>query len=167
MLRRNFLTGTATVGAAGLALAACSTFKNLTTPQAIVQQVLNDAGIIANGLANVVPAIQGVPANIVTVLTDAAKDAETAASDLSATMTSNVAQPLVARIEGDVQTFVKDLAAFATSPTVQSIMSDIQIVLPLLVTAVGLALPAGVAKVASVADVAAARARLAVLPNVK
>jgi hypothetical protein len=163
MNRRRFLTGTA-IGTAGLALAACANLKGLTA-QGIAQQVVADAELVANGLAAVVPNLAGVPAALVTVIENVAKDAVQAANDLSATMTATAAQPLVQRIEADVQVVVKDVAGFVSNVKVSQIISDIETLLPLVMTAVGLVVPAALAKASSPEDIAAARARLAQLPK--
>ena len=162
MNRRAFLSTTG-LAAAGVALAACSQLKG-ASPQQIATVVVTDAQLVANGLASVLPAVSGIPANIEQTLSTAAKDAAQAAGDLTTTMTQNVAQPLVQRISGDVSLFAKDLAGFVNNPTVKSILTDIQVLMPIIVTAVGLFLPAG-AKAASPLEVEAARARLAALPK--
>lgn len=163
MNRRSFLTATA-LGTVGAALAACSTLQGLSA-QGIAQQVVTDAGLVAAGLAAIAPNLKSLPAALVTTIEGVAKDAAQAASDLVANMSATVAQPLVQRIEGDVETVVKDLGTFVSNVSVSQIVSDVETVLPLILTAVGLALPVGVAKTASPLEVTAARARLANLPK--
>ena len=162
MNRRAFLSTSGLV-AAGLALAACSALQG-KTPQQIATVVITDAQLVANGLGNALPAISGVPAAVEAALAAAAKDAAQAAGDLSNAMTQNVAQPLVQRISADVSLFAKDVASFSQNKTVQSILADVQVLMPVIVTAVGLFLPVGV-KAASPLEIEAARARLAALPR--
>ena len=160
MNRRSFLT--AVCGSA--ALAGCAGLKGVSTQQ-VAGVVLNDTQIIANGLASVVPALPNIPQNISITLTITAQDAAKTASDLSVNMTQVQAAPLVSKIDSYVQVFVKDLATIPTNKVVQGIMADVQILMPLVLTAVGLVLPVATSKAASPSQIAAARARLAALPK--
>lgn len=153
--------GAVAIGSAA-ALAACAGL----TAQQIGQAALNDVSNVANAMAITVTNLKtvgNIPPTVLSTIGTDATNAATAARNLSASMTQTQAQPVIQQVQTDVNTFLTDLGAFATNPTVQQIVQDIQLVMPLILLAAGMAVPAAAAPSGSVD---AARARLAALPKV-
>jgi hypothetical protein len=100
-----------------------------------------------------------------------AKDAEAAAAALNASMSQTAAQPIIVKIETDVRNTAAAIAGFATSPTVATILKDINLVLGVVLPLVGLPLVGLLVPVAatraSAAEVAGAEAHLHSLPRVQ
>ena len=142
-----------------LALAACAG----QTAAQIAQTAVTDAGLVANALSNVLPNLQGVPPDVSSLVATDAQKAVALAQSLVSTMTQASAQPIIQQIQTDanavaaaVQPYVKPGSTAAT------ILADVQVLLPVLLLAVGLAAPAAATPGG---DVAAARTRLAASPK--
>jgi hypothetical protein len=165
--RTVFGLGAALLGTS--ALAGCSSISNLfngKNQQQIAQLVLTYAADVANGLANVATNIAGLPAATTAAVTAYAKDAEAAAAALNASMSQTAAQPIIVKIQTDVAAVSGAIAGFATSPTVATILKDINLVLGVALPLVGLLVPVAATR-ASAAEVAGAEAHLHTLPRVQ
>lgn len=142
------------------ALAACA---NLTSAQ-ITAQAVQYAQDVANGLATIATSLQGVPANVVTTVTNIAKQAVAAAESLTTSLTQTAGKPIVQQIQADVSAVLTDIGGFVQSPTTQQIIADINTVIQVLLPLVGLIPALGATPSAS--EVAAADDRLHALPVV-
>jgi len=135
--RRAFLAGTAGLSAAALAACATGTTNQVVT---IAQQVVDDAGLIANGIAAEVGPLQTLGVTLTPDTLTKINAGVTAAKNLVAGMAANVALPLVQQIVADVNAVVAAVgAAGATVPSsVQNVIGAAEALLPLVELAVGL-----------------------------
>lgn len=153
-LRGSLLAGTA------LALAACST--GLTAAQ-IAAQTVTDAKLLANGFSGVLAGLQtlhDIPAASATIVTSALSSALAIAQSISSSMTTAAAQPLVTQIETDFSAALSALSVVTLPTPISGIIAAIQVVLPLVETAVGLITGVSVVETPSMSP-AKARAVLA------
>ena len=124
-------------------LTGCAWLKGKTAQQ-ITQAVLSDIALVASGLVNVLPqlsAIVGVPPSVAAIIADI----KAVSGQLSANMTTTQAQPLVARIASDVQTLVQALIGIPLPPAVSSALKAVQVLMPVIMVAVGLFAPSAAA----------------------
>jgi len=143
----------------GSALAACST-TGQTTAQ-VVQAVLDGAVTVANGMLNVVPNLKGVPPATAAAITAAAQASMSLAQSLSTSMTQTAGQGVVQQIQADVEAVATAAQPYlANNPQAAAILTDVQLALPILLTAIGLLKGASVSPAQS-----AAMSRLKLLPK--
>ena len=142
-----------------LALAACAG----QTATQVAQTAITDAGLVANALVSVLPNLQGVPPDVSSLVATDAQKAVTMAQSLNSTMTQASAQPIIQQIQTDATAVAAAVQPYVPpgSPAAM-ILADVQILLPVLLLAVGLAAPA---PAMPGSDVAAARTRLAASPK--
>lgn len=134
MNRRSFLlSATAVAGAA--ALAGCATGSPVT-PASVTADIV----LIANSLAGVLGQVKGVV--VPTAVTDALADLQAVAKAIGAADTVAAAQPLVLRVEADVNAVAGAVAAIPGPMQIWA--SDAVILLPVLESAVNLLVPASV-----------------------
>lgn len=177
---RRALVRTTALVAPAIVLAGCGVIPNPfasdTTAEQVAATVVSDAGMLANAAANIATNLESViPETVYTEVENVAKEAAAAASDLNTEMTATAAQPFVTQIEGDLGTIFTDVAADLGNASVSTIVSDVEVLLPVFVQAAGLALSTTIplsAKLAASAPVSAdrvtlARARLGNLPKLK
>jgi maltose-binding protein MalE len=120
----------------GVALAACTTGQ---TNNQIAQTVLNDAVTIANSLLNVLPNLPNVPAAVAGSVAMYAQQAIAAAQSLSTSLTQTQAQPVIQQIQADVEAVASAVQPYlAGNAAASGIVTDIQLALPVLLSAVGL-----------------------------
>jgi hypothetical protein len=118
------------------ALAACTTGQ---TNNQIAQTVLNDAITIANSLLNVLPNLPNVPPTVAATVTMYAQQAIAAAQSLSTSLSQTQAQPIIQQIQSAVEAVASAVQPYlAANPTAAGIVTDIQLALPILLSAVGL-----------------------------
>lgn len=157
MNRRHFVVLLATT-----AMSACAGTGG-QTPAQIAQTAITDAQLIANALSNVLPNLQGVSPAIASQVTMYAQQAVAAAQSLVATMTQAAAQPIIQQIQTDVTAVAATVQPYLKpGSTAATILSDAQVLMPLLLLAVGLTMQAA-AKAGANPD--ASRARLQALPT--
>ena len=154
MNRRNLIALLTTT-----ALAACAG----QTAAQIAQTVVADAQLVANALSNVLPNLQGVPPDVSGAVAMYAQKATAAAQSLVTTMTQAAAQPIIQQIQTDANAVADQVRPYLKQGSqAAQIMADVQLLLPVLLLAVGLAAPSAATPGASPDT---ARARLAVLPT--
>jgi len=142
-----------------VALAACA---GQTTSQ-LAQTIVTDAGLVANALTNVLPNLQGVPPGVADKVASYAQQAVGAAQSLVATITQAQAQPVIQQIQTDVNAVAAAVQPYVKpGSTAAVILADIQVLMPVLLLAAGLALPAA-ARAGTNQDTS--RARLEALPR--
>lgn len=133
---------------APIALAGCATLTGRTAAT-IAAQVVSDAQTIATGLSGVLPALTAlrtIPAATASSVSTLLSEAIGVAKSISSGMTASAAQPLVKQIEGDVNAAVQALAVLPLPPSIESVLLAAQVLLPVVESAVGLAVPAGAVK---------------------
>ena len=141
------MTRRAVLGAtvfAPVALAGCATLSG--NPNQIAAQVLNDANLIASGLANALPGLQAskvVPAPVMAQAQALVGKIQASAASMSATISKNSAQPIVTQIEQDVNSFAALLAGLPLPPPYAQVVQAAVVLLPVIEIGVGLAVPAG------------------------
>ena len=141
MTRRALLGATVL---APVALAGCATLSG--NPNEIAAQVLNDANLIASGLANALPGLQAsnvVPAGVMAQAQALVGKIQASAASMSATISKNSAQPIVTQIEQDVNSFAALLAGLPLPPPFAQVVEAAVVLLPVIEIGVGLAVPAG------------------------
>ena len=129
---------------APVALAGCATLSG--NPNQIAAQVLNDANLIASGLANALPGLQAskvVPAGVMAQAQALVGKIQASAASMSATISKNSAQPIVTQIEQDVNAFAALLAGLPLPPPYAQVVQAAVVLLPVIEIGVGLAVPAG------------------------
>lgn len=135
MLRRNLLSTTAV----GLALGGCSTLTGVNTAVAAAS---SDVNIIATGLGDVLAQLGGlgIPASIVSIVTDAVNGLKSVSAALSATTSTTSAVPLVQQIEGYVNTVVKVLAtaSLALPSPITLALQGAALLLPVIESVIGM-----------------------------
>jgi hypothetical protein len=144
MLRRNILA----VSLAPLALGACAG-GNLPSSQSIAI-VAQDVKIIASGLSKAFTQIQalnmpGLTPKLMDVCQQALTGIQSVADAMSGVTTVADAQPLVVKVEGYVNAFIGALSVLPLPPTIQTALIAATILLPIIETAVNLAMPPKVA----------------------
>ena len=146
-----------------LALAACAGQQTATQ---VAQTAITDAGLVANALVSVLPNLQGVPPDVSSLVATDAQKAIALAQSLNSTMTQASAQPIIQQIQTDATAVAAAVQPYVPpgSPAAM-ILADVQVLLPVLLLAGGLAAPAAPAIATPGRDVAAARARLAASPK--
>jgi|SRR5579883_768902 len=145
MLRRHLLVSTALVPVV-LAMEGC----NGATPQQVAQQAVADVKLIASGLAGALPSLGAAvgisPATVATVggivsrIQSVADGVGQAASNLDA-------QPLIRQLEQLLNAAVAALAGLALPPPFGPALTAATVLLPVIESLVGLALPATAAAV--------------------
>jgi len=134
--RRDVLTSTSILFVA--ALIGCASSSDVPAT------VATDAGLIASGLAGSFKDISGVPGAIMAALTDLA-DAAQALADAD---TIASAQPLVQRVEADVNTVVAAVGALPLPANATSALQAAQVLLVVIEAGVNLVVTAGAARAA-------------------
>lgn len=138
--RRTALAAVPAIGAAGL-LAGCA---NLTAAQ-VTAQVVQDVNTIAVGLSAEIPALQAlsvIPAAVATSAITLINDVKAIAASVSSSLTTTAAQPLVLKIEGNVNALVTLLASFPLPSQISLVLKAAVVLLPVIESAIGLAVPA-------------------------
>ncbi|MGH2638620.1 MAG: hypothetical protein ACRDF4_04980 [Rhabdochlamydiaceae bacterium] len=110
------------------------------TATQVTETVVSDAAVVSNAVATIFSDLSNtLPADIVASARSLALSVAKAASDLKTTLTLNAAQPVVNQFEAAASTFLLDLAPFTKSNSnLSAIVSDINIILPVIVAAVQL-----------------------------
>jgi len=138
--RRAALAAVPAIGAAGL-LAGCA---NLTAAQ-VTAQVVQDVNTIAVGLSAEIPALQALSilsSPVATAATSLISDIKVVAASVSSSLTTTAAQPLVLKIEGNVNALVSLLASFPLPSQISLVLKAAVVLLPVIESAIGLAVPA-------------------------
>lgn len=120
-----------------IVLAGCST---TSTPTA-VQTAAADVGDIASGLAAIVPqlgSVTGLSAANQQTIETAVDDLQSAATALQSASSITAAQPLVERVEADVNAVVDALAGMSLPGTIGEVVDAAAVLLPVIETAVNL-----------------------------
>lgn len=142
--RRALFAAIPAFGAVG-ALAGCAT---LTAAQ-VTTQVVQDVNTVAVGLSAEIPALQSlnvIPAAVATVATTLINDVKTVAATISTSLTTTAAQPLVSKIEGNVNALVTLLASFPLPTNISLVLKAAVVLLPVIETSIGLVVPAAASK---------------------
>jgi hypothetical protein len=144
MNRRNLIKGGASLLALG-ALSACGTLG--ATPTLVASTVETDAQLLINGLQLLASTTVKtfVSASAYNSIMGYAADGEKALAALSSLATpilASLAQPPVEQINSDIQLTITALENYlgALPPSVVSVIKDVQTLLPVVLTAVGLGL---------------------------
>lgn len=135
----------ALVGVAALALLSMSACAGQTAAQ-VTQTVVTDANAIATGLAAELPALAALPgANTVAIAKAEADvaDIQKVSSTLSTSLTASQAQPVIQKIEADVNALVAVGATLPLPPQVATAFQAAEVLLPVLETSVNLVAPVG------------------------
>jgi hypothetical protein len=165
--RRDLLTttGLTIVGGALIPRRAKASGSNPTATN-IAQDVVNEVGDFSNGVLTLATEIQGVPAATLTEIQTDAGEIKSLSSDISTTMTQQLGLPVVQQIGNYFTVVANDVKQYIQpNSTLATILSDLEIVLPLIEAGVGL-LGKQAATPVSADSQAAAKARLAQLPRV-
>lgn len=139
MKRRSILAG-----CSALALAGCAGLS----PAQIARQAVTDLGLIANGFAAGTPelaSITGISAATLTSVSALFGKAQALAAGISATVTAETAKPVVQQIEayfGEALTLLGDLLL---PPPFSTVLTALNVLLPVVEAAVGLPVPVGAA----------------------
>ena len=135
MNRRNALLA---LWGAAVTLTGCAGGSNVPA------NVATDAGLIASGLAGAFKSVAAVPGAVVTALSDLAS----AAQALASADTTAAAQPLVQRIEADVNAVVAAVAALPLPANVSTAITAAQVLLAVIEAGVNLVVSASAAPAA-------------------
>jgi hypothetical protein len=108
----------------------------------VTQLAATDAQTLAAGLQAELPAIESVPgvsASTVSLVKVALSDLQTEAAALSTSLTTTEAQPVVQKIEADVNAVVQAASGLpGIPPAVTSVLQAADVVLPIIEESVGL-----------------------------
>lgn len=145
LTRRELLSRSILASAAGFsaaALSGCAAFS--TSVNNGLAQVSSDATLIANGLAGALQnisalGIPGLTADKVQTIGVAITSLKTVATSLAAATTQAQAQPLVTQIETDLNAIVGAVAGLPLPPQISMPLQAAAILLPVIETAVNLA----------------------------
>lgn len=144
-LNRRMLLRTSALALPAIGLAGCASLGITLTPA----QVAQDAASIAGGLAQVVASLgtaAGLSSTDISTIAQWASTAQTAASGVASTLTASQALPFVSQIAVAVNTVVAILAKVTVLPApIPTILAAAEVLLPVLESAVGIAVPAGAA----------------------
>lgn len=144
--RRGFLGIAATTSVA--ALAACAMINPNNTPQENMVQVVADVTNIANAFARSLPQITALSlsANTKAMISADVSDLNAVAKALTSAATTTTAQPLVQKVENDVNAVMDAVAALPGLPLALSgILQAATVLLPIIEASVGLAVPVATA----------------------
>jgi hypothetical protein len=137
IITKRFITGASFL--AMLAIAACG-----LTAEQITQDVVTDAQVLGTGLAADSAAFSELgasPATVSTIQGDLA-DLNTEASALNTSLTTTAAQPIVTKIEGDLNAVVAATATISNLPTsLEMKLEAAEVLLPIIEVGVNLATP--------------------------
>jgi hypothetical protein len=143
--RRTLLTGvivSPAILAPGL-IAGCQNLSGSSATQ-VAAQVVSDVGTIAAGLAGALPALGAtgaVPAALVAKVGGWVATIQQVAGQVVNGMPQASAQPLVKQIEGLVNDIVMALAGVPLPPPFGPALAAAAVLLPVIETAIGLAVP--------------------------
>lgn len=151
--RRAFLLASS---AGVLALGGCTTLKNFfnnITPAEVGQVVLSDLGLIKNGATGLLAALTSL--NILSASTSATVSADLTSivafvNTVATGMAQSAAQPIVAQIEATLMSVVTALQGINLPTTVEQILAAMQILMPVIETAVGILIKTSAPKVQDV-----------------
>jgi len=150
--RRAFL-GVAAASLGAGALAACAAIDPNATPQENLANVVTDVNDIAGAFMKVLPqiaAINGVPTSVIATVTSAVDEMQVVAQALSkAALSTTAAQPLVQKIETDVNAVVDAVASLPLPSSVSSVIQAASILLPIIEAAVNLSVTTPAVKASS------------------
>lgn len=160
MFRREFLTMTASVPLIGI-LASCAG----KSPSSTLAQVITDVGTIAAGLAGVLPSlakVTGISQETINNINVWIADLQKAGTAIVSATTVAAAQPIVQQVETDVNAIVAALSGLPLPSAIETVVLAASILLPVIETAVGLALPpsAPTARMAASSTMSVDQARL-------
>lgn len=125
------------LSAAGLAILVSGCKTGSVTPA----QVSSDISSVANGLKNALPAMaatSGMNTVMMAKIAQAVADVQAVAAGFSTTDTQAAQQSLVTRIMADMQSVTTTLSGLSLSKTASDILNAINILLPVIETAVGM-----------------------------
>lgn len=136
MLRRNMLIAVPVLTVAGCQVPASQTISN----------VVSDVQIIGDGLQGVFAqlgqlSLPALTPSIMSTVGNAITNLQKVAAALGAVNTTAAAQPLVKKIETYVNAVVSALAMLPLPPPISTAIQAAAILLPIIETAVGLAIP--------------------------
>jgi hypothetical protein len=134
MNRRALLASSVAV----LGLAGCAT----TTTSTVAATVVSDAGLIADGLLSLltsVGSIVGITPATVAAIGNYVAQAKAAAATIVPTITAALAAPSVQTIGSAVSSIMSALGSFSLPASIQTLLTAAQTLLPVLETAVGIA----------------------------
>jgi len=148
--RRGFLATSALVGAG--VIAGCANLKNVT-PAVVGQAVVNNLSLIKAGVAALLAVLGTVnvipPATLVTV-TAKLQTISTFINTVAVGMSQAAAQPIIQQIVATFGAVVTALQGLTLPTTVQNILKAIQILMPVIETAVGILIAGAQPKAADV-----------------
>lgn len=142
--RRAFMGVAASVSAAAM-LAACAALDPNNTPQQNLAQVVADVSSIATAFGKALPQIQALnlSEDIRARINASVANLQAVTVAVAAAATSTTAeQPLIQKVETDVNAVVDALAAIPLPVPLSSIIQAATILLPIIEIAVGLVVPA-------------------------
>ncbi len=155
MHRRTLLAGAASLAATSLAACAVGT----PTPTAVA----SDVNLIATAFAAMLPtlaSIPGISAPTTTSVNQAIGDLQVAATAIVAAATIAAAQPVVSRVETDVNAVIVVLAGLPLPAPIPSVLEAASVLLPIIETAVGMTTLVGITPAAMTPTQARAALRI-------
>jgi hypothetical protein len=161
LTRREIISRTALVGA-GVTLFGCTAAQ----VNSALSQVATDAQTLSAGLSGAMASlstlnIPGLTPTIIGRVQTAIASVVTVANALSGATSTNSAQPLVQQLEGDVNAVVDALAGLPLPAEIELPLQAAAVLLPVIETAVGLAISqvTASARLRATAPMSAAQAR--------
>jgi len=142
--RRSFLGVAASISAAAM-LTACAALNPNNTPQQNLSLVVSDVSAIAAAFGKALPQIQALNLNadVRTMIDASVADLQAVAKAVSMAASSTTAeQPLIQKIETDVNAIINGLAGVPLPIPLSSIIQAATVLLPIIEAAVNLAVSA-------------------------
>ncbi|MGA9865253.1 MAG: hypothetical protein WBQ75_02310 [Acetobacteraceae bacterium] len=139
MHRRTLLAGAALLAATSLA--ACAT--GTPTPAAVA----SDVNLIATAFAAMLPTLASIPginASTTASVNQAIGDLQVAATAIVSAATTAAAQPVVSRVETDVNAVIAVLAGLPLPAPIPAVLEAASVLLPIIETAVGMTTLVGI-----------------------
>lgn len=152
--RRQVLQAAIALPASAALLAACSAINPNATPTENMINVTTDVNDIAGAFAKELPAfstIKGITPQIISDVTAKIDEMQAVDGALTQAASTTAAQPLVQKIEADVNAVVDAVALLPLPPAIAAIFQAATILLPIIEASVGLMItPAAAAKAKAV-----------------
>lgn len=125
-------------GASALVLALLAGCATTQTPATVA----NDVALEAQSLSAVIPQLTAAGVVVPVKATDALADLHNVAALIAATDSVGAAQPLVIRVEQDVNAFVGAMAGMPLPPPIPTVLQAAVVLLPIIESEVNLVVPA-------------------------